>query len=412
MVLGFNNKSKEHQSQTQNGEVSPTATDVDGLSVHHVESSSKGQFKEFIKTVISFTGDLSSLTCPAFFLNGLSLLEYGTYWGDHPTCFTAISQSADPQERMLAVVRWFMSTLYGSYASRCTNGLNEKKPYNPILGEQFKCKLGNVKCVCEQVCHHPPVSAFYLEDEQAGVSLNGHSCQKSKFKGTSIKVDQIGRAVLYVKPWDEQYIINFPHLMIRGFLTGAAYIELGGNCSITCSNGVQTVMEFVPKPWFGGEYNHIKGSINYQGTEQYTLSGRWSHQSFYTKKGESDKNLLFDAQEEPMAKRVTPPVEEQLDIESHRLWGKVTAALTEKDYTTANIEKSKIEDWQRSVRKERADNNITWKPDLFVFDKDADATSEYDKKNVSLTQMMPGKVQIDDGAWTYKDSLHNRTQQQ
>jgi hypothetical protein len=77
MVLGFNNKSKEHQSQTQNGEVSPTATDVDGLSVHHVESSSKGQFKEFIKTVISFTGDLSSLTCPAFFLNGLSLLEYG-----------------------------------------------------------------------------------------------------------------------------------------------------------------------------------------------------------------------------------------------------------------------------------------------------------------------------------------------
>lgn len=78
-------------------------------------------------------------------------------------------------ERMLAVVRWFMSTLYGSYASRCTNGLNEKKPYNPILGEQFKCKLGNVKCVCEQVCHHPPVSAFYLEDEQAGVSLNGHS---------------------------------------------------------------------------------------------------------------------------------------------------------------------------------------------------------------------------------------------
>lgn len=225
-------------------------------------------------------------------------------------------------------------------------------------------------------------------------------------------MDQIGRAVLYVKPWDEQYIINFPHLMIRGFLTGAAYIELGGLCSITCTNGVQTVMEFVPKPWFGGEYNHIKGSINYEGTEQYTLSGRWSHQSFYTKKGETDKTLLFDAQEEPMADRVTPPVEEQLEIESHRLWGKVTAALTEKDYTTANVEKSKIEDWQRSVRKERADNNITWKPDLFVFDKDADATSEYDKKNVSLSKMMPGKTQIDDGAWTYKDSLHNRTQHQ
>ncbi|KAI8339116.1 hypothetical protein BC941DRAFT_394549 [Chlamydoabsidia padenii] len=409
MVLGFNNKTKD-QPQT-NGEASPTTKDVDGLSVHNVESGSKGQFKEFIKTVISFTGDLSSLTCPAFFLNGLSLLEYGTYWGDHPTCFTAIGQTTDPQERMLAVVRWFMSTLWGSYASRCTNGLNEKKPYNPILGEQFKCTLGDVKCICEQVCHHPPISAFYLEDEKAGVSLNGHSCQKSKFKGTSIKVDQIGRAVLYVKPFEEQYIIDFPHLLIRGFLTGAAYIELGGNCSITCSNGVQAVMEFVPKPWFGGEYNHLKGSISYEGTERYELSGRWSHQSYYNKKGEpNNKVLLFDAEEEPMAKRVTPPEEQQQDIESHRLWGKVTAALAVKDFTTANVEKAKIEDWQRAVRKERAEKNITWTPDLFVFNKDINATSNYDKTNVSLSKKMPGKTHIDEGAWTYRDSLHNRQQ--
>lgn len=53
-------------------------------------------------------------------------------------------------ERMLAVTRWFMSTLWGSYASRCTNGLTEKKPYNPILGEQFNCHMGNIRCVCEQ----------------------------------------------------------------------------------------------------------------------------------------------------------------------------------------------------------------------------------------------------------------------
>lgn len=80
-----------------------------------------------------------------------------------------------PLERLLAISRWFISTLYGSYASRCTDGKYEKKPYNPILGEQFHCDMGNAKCVCEQVCHHPPISAFYLEDEKAGVSLNGHS---------------------------------------------------------------------------------------------------------------------------------------------------------------------------------------------------------------------------------------------
>lgn len=63
--------------KTHNEEIKPTASDVDKLSIKGPEPGVGGQFKDFLKTVISFTGDLSSLTCPAFFLNGLSLLEYG-----------------------------------------------------------------------------------------------------------------------------------------------------------------------------------------------------------------------------------------------------------------------------------------------------------------------------------------------
>ncbi|CDH53736.1 oxysterol binding protein [Lichtheimia corymbifera JMRC:FSU:9682] len=405
----FFSNNRNNTSNDVNGDKEPSVNDVDNMSVKHAEPGTGGQFREFIKTVISFTGDLSSLTCPAFFLNGLSLLEYGTYWGDHPAFFTAISSATDPTERMLAVTRWFMSTLWGSYASRCTNGQHEKKPYNPILGEQFLCKLGDVECVCEQVCHHPPISAFYLQDEKAGVSLNGHSGQKARFKGTSIKTEQVGRAVLYVKQYDEQYVIDFPDLMIRGFLTGAAYLELAGVCTIACSNGhTQTTIEFVPKPWFGGEHNHIKGAITCDGEERYTLSGRWSHKTFVTKKGDSDKQLLFDAEEEPMAERKTAPIEEQQEIESHRLWGPVTEALKSKNYSVANAEKSKIEDWQRKVRKERADNNETWQPKLFKFVEDASASDTYSKRNVEMVQQMRRKALLDNGAWTYINSLHER----
>ncbi|KAL0096397.1 hypothetical protein J3Q64DRAFT_1669198 [Phycomyces blakesleeanus] len=404
----FAKSSNDPKSPTDAEGAPPTVNDVDTLSMHHVEPSTKGQFKDFLKTVISFTGDLSSLTCPAFFLNGLSLLEYGTYWGDHPTCFTAISQSSDPKERMLAVTRWFMSTLWGSYASRCTNGLNEKKPYNPILGEQFRCNLGDVSCICEQVRHHPPISAFYLEDEKAGVSLNGHCGQKSKFKGTSIKIEQVGRAVLYVKPWNEQYLIDFPDLMIRGVFTGAAFIELSGACTIMCTNGAKSVIEFVPKPWFGGEYNHIKGGISYEGKECYTLSGRWSHQSFYSNAGSSQKELLFDAEAEPMADRRTPPYDEQKEIESHRLWGKVTEALKVKNFQVANAEKSKIEEWQRKVRKEREEKHETWEPSLFKFVKDESARDSYTTHTAALKQSMVGKPYLDEGAWVYEQSLHLR----
>lgn len=66
------------RSKTHNqDEIEPTVNDVDKLNIKGQEPGFGGQFKDFLKTVISFTGDLSSLTCPAFFLNGLSLLEYG-----------------------------------------------------------------------------------------------------------------------------------------------------------------------------------------------------------------------------------------------------------------------------------------------------------------------------------------------
>ncbi|KAI9314604.1 hypothetical protein BX666DRAFT_2029475 [Dichotomocladium elegans] len=403
----FSNSRTTSSSELNGTDTTPDVKDVDAMSVKNAEPGTHGQFREFIKTVISFTGDLSSLTCPAFFLNGLSLLEYGTYWGDHPSLFTAIAAATDPAERMLAVTRWFMSTLWGSYASRCTNGQHEKKPYNPILGEQFRCKLGDVDCICEQVCHHPPISAFYLQNEKAGVSLNGHCGQKSRFKGTSIKVEQVGRAVLYLKGYDEQYVIDFPDLMIRGFLTGAAYLELSGVCSILCSNGTVANVEFIPKPWFGGEHNHIKGAVSdVDGEVRYTLSGRWSHKTYFTRSEGEDKELLFDAEAEPMAERVTTPIEEQSEIESHRLWGPVTAALKAKNFGLANAEKSKIEDWQRQVRKERAEKKEIWKPVLFKFVEDGSASDTYSKRTASLLPKMRRKNLVDTGAWTYIKSLH------
>ncbi|KAJ3330480.1 Oxysterol binding protein [Kappamyces sp. JEL0680] len=98
-----------------------------------------GEFMKFLSQLASATGDLSNMTCPAFLLNGYSLLEYSQHWGDHPDLLYDISNPkyTDENERMLACTRWFLSTLYGSFRSRCEN-TSEKKPFNPVLGELFK----------------------------------------------------------------------------------------------------------------------------------------------------------------------------------------------------------------------------------------------------------------------------------
>lgn len=59
-------------------------------------------------------------------------------------------------ERVIAIVRWYMSTLYGSFVGRTVkSGGFERKPYNPILGEQFTCfwpndDIGDTNITSEQ----------------------------------------------------------------------------------------------------------------------------------------------------------------------------------------------------------------------------------------------------------------------
>lgn len=239
------------------------------------------------------------------------------------------------------------------------------------------------------------------------ISLGG---QKSKFKGTTIKVEQTGRAVLYLKDFEEQYVIDYPDLLIRGVLTGSCYLELSGSCTIASSSGANSVIEFIPKPWFGGDYHCIKGKIMSDSNEKYTLSGKWSDRSYYTKSGSSAKELLFDAEAEPMAKRVIKPISEQQEIESHRLWGPVTEALRAKNYTLANTEKTKIEEWQRKLRKEREGNQLKpFQPVLFKFCKDdTAATDTYSRKTANLVESMKDSFLLDDGSWVYYDSLHKK----
>ena len=63
-----------------------------------------------------------------------------------------------------------------------------KKPYNPIIGESFRCYWlhpngTKTYFVSEQISHHPPVSAYYVSNRQEGYVVNCSCLAKSKFYG-------------------------------------------------------------------------------------------------------------------------------------------------------------------------------------------------------------------------------------
>lgn len=81
----------------------------------------------------------------------------------------------------------------------------------------------------QTVSHHPPITAYHVENKKAGVSLEGHSGQKTSFTGRTITVKQTGHAVLRVQNKagsEDLYLITLPHLVIEGLLWGAPYVEL------------------------------------------------------------------------------------------------------------------------------------------------------------------------------------------
>ena len=128
------------------------------------------------QSIATFKGDLSSLTAPPFLLSPQSMVEFSTYWAEHPSLFVAPSLESDPEKRMLLVLKWFLSTLKHQHSPVDENGKKKKlKPLNPFLGEIFVGRwcddAGDTKLVAEQVSHHPPATAYNCWNDRYGVRV-------------------------------------------------------------------------------------------------------------------------------------------------------------------------------------------------------------------------------------------------
>lgn len=145
------------------------------------------------------------------------------YWVAQPELFAAIPRSGNEVDRLLAFIKWYISYLNAAYRRRVPNGQWEKKPFNPVLGEQWFMNwqdvagCGETKVVCEQVSHHPPVTAFFMKNVKAGVTLNGHSGQRARISNATLVCDQPGKQVLTLKSRkNETYLFTSPSVTVRG----------------------------------------------------------------------------------------------------------------------------------------------------------------------------------------------------
>lgn len=123
------------------------------------------------------------------------------------------------------------------------------KPFNPLLGEliflinflffllqlfgfhvcyqgetyEYIDKKNGFVVVCEQVSHHPPVSAFHVKSNN--YTHYGSIYPKLKFWGKSIEVKPEGGKTLHLKTTNETYTWSNVNCCVHNIIVGKLWFE-------------------------------------------------------------------------------------------------------------------------------------------------------------------------------------------
>ncbi|CAH2083441.1 unnamed protein product [Euphydryas editha] len=310
--------------------------------------------------------DLSKVVLPTFILEPRSFLDKLSDNYYHADLLAQAQTLEDPYQRFKGVLRWYLSGLY-----RKPKGL--KKPYNPVLGETFRCCWRHrnnetyTYYIAEQVSHHPPVSAFYISNRKEGFVIEGSLLARSKFYGNSTSAILEGCARIHLLNWGETYITTAPYAHCKGIVIGTLSMELGGKVHIICQEtGYQADVEFKLRSFLGGadQTNAISGRIKRGKDTIATVEGYWDGKIDIKDKKTGEESNLLDVAilKEQRLPRFLVRVDKQQEWESQRLWLKVSEAILNEDQVIATEQKTIIEEAQRA----RARSLLApWIPRLF-----------------------------------------------
>jgi len=294
-----------------------------------------------------------------------------------------LSKAADQEDSLLRLVyvTAFCIAQYGGTQSRCS------KPFNPILGETFEFKTPEWKFLAEQVSHHPPISAGYLDHEKYECWMNTH--MTTKFWGKSLEFKPLGNIHFRYKDTDDHFVCQRPNSSVNNIILGTMYINHSGESNvINTITGEKGVINFKTPGMFANKSKRgqVEASIeDAKGEEVYQIFGNWTTSLSFKKKGDSDENAKliweFPAVSENWEsiyhftdftlqlntisnklKRILPLTDSRLRTDQRY--------LENGDLKLANAEKIRLEEKQRRRRKRMEEEKFEYTPKYFVKEQD------------------------------------------
>lgn len=136
----------------------------------------------------------------------------------------------------------------------------------------------------------------------------------------------------------------------------------------------------------------------------YRIEGQWSGKSTITDYKTKLTEPFLDANTLEPAKAKIKSLQDMGEMETRRLWQKVSEAIRNNDMVLAGTEKSVIENQKRAEQKEREDKGLKWEPQYFKW---VDNEPQVDKLRKMLSQVVKYKDDATNrnGNWVFKDEL-------
>ncbi|EEC02588.1 oxysterol-binding protein 1A, putative [Ixodes scapularis] len=284
--------------------------------------------------------ELSKITMPVVFNEPLSFLQRISENMEYSHLLVQADQASDPVDRMELVTAFAVSAL-------ASNLERLSKPFNPLLGETYELIREEVgfRMVCEQVSHHPPVSAFHAESPH--FKVHGSVYPKLKFWGKSIEIKPEGHLCVTLLSHGEEYTWANVNCCIHNIIVGKLWFEQYGLMEITCrKTHLTSALTFKQAGWFFKDLHRIEGF--------------------------SPEPCELDEGEIPKSDSTY-----SLDIPNSRL---LWQATPRPDYSPeangAAAEKNRLEEKQREARKQRKKHKDGWEPRWFKLGKGAYSSAD------------------------------------
>lgn len=290
------------------------------------------------------------------------------------------------------------------------------KPFNPILGETFELKQGNMRYIaeqarhcglrqacpacpdppaCAQVSHHPPIGAAH--GSGPGWTYDITSAPRTKFNGNSIDVFPVGRTRIRLAAFGEVYALYPPQSRVHNILVGRTWVDHLGEMTVeNVTTGRVCDLVFNECGWFGAGRYAVSGTLfGPDETPRYALEGAWNKGLSYAP-CDADGGVPDDATWTELWAAVPPLAEDTFGFTAfaHSLNSAATAppdmlpsdcrlrsdrqALEVGERLRAGAAKHTLEEQQRAERRQREELGVPWSPRWFRVAQDADNNEEVD----------------------------------